>query len=160
MKIFTRLSEAIRICAGNVRPYNAIYSLRVSVADELLVALQKNKISGVPKELDCKSLQCIANYTKQLPWLHQQFFVTILKQFINLNQYFHKRKYKLSLKMISIYLTGDVDKFKYETAERMAKQDRQSLINQSKSDLDILVNSFVFTLIKGVTFFFILIGMQ
>lgn len=146
MKLFTRLSEAIRICAGNVRPYNAIYSLRVSVADELIVALQKD-IPGVQKELDLIYLKRMANFTTQLPWLHQQFFVAILKRFINLTQYFNKRKYKLSLKMIfCLYLAGDVDSFKCDATERLAKQVRQSLINQSKSDF--LVNNLVLKFLK------------
>lgn len=142
MQLFTRLAETIRICAGNVRPYNPIHSLRVSVADELFVALQKDS-NKLTKELDIKSLQNFANFTRQLPWLNQQFFVVILKRFINLTQHFHKGKYKLSLKMIlHLYLTGDVSAVKSYKTKRMAEKIKQSAsVNKQTIDFDALNNS-------------------
>lgn len=98
VQLFIRIAESIRICAGNVRPYLAINSTRMAITEELYNFSQKDLPPSQTE--NWAILHAYTESLSSLSWLQLQMCVSVLKRFVNLNQYFHKGKYKLSLKML------------------------------------------------------------
>ena len=138
MELFMRISETIRICAGNIRPYLEIGSSHVIAAEELYKTLQNEQFTEAKAMLsEWAKLKPFMGPLGSYPWLQMQLCITVLERFVNLKTHYQKGKYRLSLRMLLYtYLAGDVDGFKYEDTKRLAQLKSQS----RKSSLMLMID--------------------
>ena len=163
MTVYSELSESIRICAGNTRPYLELYSSRVNIGEILYNIMEKEiKDNGECLNYRWINIEQVLMMLKPYSWLQAQFCLTILsRRYIgSLNQHFPKTKkgkYRLSLRLILyIFLAGDIDGFKYDMEEFLdirarrkkknnnnndAEEDRRKNKEKNQMDIEIKVNS-------------------